>query len=58
MSRSFGLLAVLLSAGLVAARPSPLAPDPDARRPIEALDTVFVEEMTWTQIVSTAILPG
>src|SRR5437868_3754346 len=50
MSRSFGPLVVLLTAGLLAAQPSATAPDPKARRPIEALDTVFIEEMTWMEV--------
>jgi creatinine amidohydrolase/Fe(II)-dependent formamide hydrolase-like protein len=27
-----------------------LSPDPNTRRPIEAVDTVFVEEMTWMEV--------
>jgi creatinine amidohydrolase/Fe(II)-dependent formamide hydrolase-like protein len=50
MSRSCGLLAVLLAAGFLAAQPSAIRPDPNARRPIEALDTLWVEEMTWMEV--------
>src|SRR4030095_899689 len=32
------------------ARPDPIAPDPNVARPIEALDTVFLEEMTWMEV--------
>lgn len=48
MSRSCGLLVVLLAAGALAAPPRAVRPDPETRRPIDALDTVWVEEMTWT----------
>jgi creatinine amidohydrolase len=30
--------------------PNPSSPDPDAPRPIGALDTVFIEEMTWMEV--------
>jgi creatinine amidohydrolase/Fe(II)-dependent formamide hydrolase-like protein len=50
MSRSCGLLAVLLAAGFLAAQPSAIRPDPNARRPIDALDTLWVEEMTWMEV--------
>jgi hypothetical protein len=50
MSRSCGLLVVLLAAGFLAAQPIPTRPEPNTPRPIEALDTVFVEEMTWMEV--------
>ncbi len=50
MRRSCGLLAVLLAVGALAAQPTAMTPDPNARRPIEAVDTVFVEEMTWMEV--------
>src|SRR6059036_2805548 len=50
MSRSCGLFVVLLAAGFLAAQPRALSPNPNARRPIDALDTVFVEEMTWMEV--------
>lgn len=50
MSRTCGLLVVLLAAGFLAARPSALNPDADAPRPIEALETLFIEEMTWMEV--------
>jgi creatinine amidohydrolase len=43
-------LAVLLFAGFQAAIPSPENPDPDSPRPIAALDSVFLEELTWIEI--------
>src|SRR5688572_23825034 len=50
MCRCYGLLAVLLAAGVLTAQPSALSPDPNGPRPIDALDTVFVEEMTWMEV--------
>ncbi len=50
MTRTSGSLVVLLAAGFLAAQTGPLAPDLKAPRPIEALDTVFVEEMTWMEV--------
>ena len=50
MARLSGLLIVLLAAGLLSARSDPLSPDPNTPRPIEAVDTVFVEEMTWMEV--------
>src|SRR5579885_2049785 len=49
MSRPCGLVAVLLAVGLLT-EPSAVSPEPNAKRPIEALDTVFVEEMTWLEV--------
>lgn len=39
----------LLAAAAQLSQPAALAPDLDAPRPIEALDTVFMEEMTWME---------
>jgi creatinine amidohydrolase/Fe(II)-dependent formamide hydrolase-like protein len=50
MSRSCGLLIGLVAAGILAAQPGAFRPDPNARRPIDALDTVFIEEMTWMEV--------
>jgi len=36
--------------GFLGAQPTATSPDPNARRPIEALDTVLVEEMTWMEV--------
>ncbi len=49
MIRAICLLAAA-TAGFVAAKPSPTSPDPNTPRPIAALDTVFIEEMTWMEI--------
>jgi creatinine amidohydrolase/Fe(II)-dependent formamide hydrolase-like protein len=50
MSRTTGCLVVLLLAGFLGAQPQALRPDPDGPRPIDALDTVFIEEMTWMEV--------
>jgi creatinine amidohydrolase/Fe(II)-dependent formamide hydrolase-like protein len=50
MRRILGLVALVLTAGLLGAAPSAMAPDPNMARPIDALDTVFVEEMTWLEV--------
>jgi creatinine amidohydrolase/Fe(II)-dependent formamide hydrolase-like protein len=39
----------LLGLAFVAA-PDPVSPDPNSPRPIEAIDSVFVEELTWMEI--------
>jgi creatinine amidohydrolase/Fe(II)-dependent formamide hydrolase-like protein len=52
MQRTLAVLFVL--SVFVSARPqSPLAPDRDARRPVEALDSVFLEELTWMEVRDT-----
>jgi len=43
-------LAALLFMGAQATAQDPVHPDPNTPRPIEALDTVFLEEMTWMEI--------
>ena len=40
-------LGLLGLAGLLAAQPKPMTPDPNGPRPIEAIDSVFIEELTW-----------
>jgi creatinine amidohydrolase len=50
MSRTSSFVVVLLAAGFLAAQAGPGTPDAKAPRPIEALDTVFVEEMTWMEV--------
>ena len=42
--------ALLASASLLAALPDPVAPDPNSPRPIDAVDNVFVEDLTWMEI--------
>ncbi len=51
MTRTAGLVVFLLVPAIIrAAPPNPLTPDPAAPRPIDALDTVFIEEMTWMEV--------
>jgi creatinine amidohydrolase/Fe(II)-dependent formamide hydrolase-like protein len=50
MRRTLSLVAVILLAGAQANAPDPVRPDPDSPRPIAALDTVFLEEMTWMEV--------
>src|SRR5262245_12952307 len=37
-------------AALFAAVPDPVAPDPNSPRPMEAVDSVFIEDLTWMEI--------
>lgn len=50
MRRTLPWLILLAVAGLVAAQPTVLAPDPNGLRPIDAADTVFIEDMTWLEV--------
>ena len=38
------------TAFVMAPAPDPTRPDPNAPRPIEAVDTVFMEDMTWMEV--------
>lgn len=38
------------TAFLLAALPDPVAPDPNSPRPIDAVDSVFLEDLTWMEI--------
>ena len=49
MLRAAGWL-LLLFVGLQAALPDPVNPDPNGPRPIEGIDSVRVEELTWMEI--------
>ena len=49
MSRTFGTVILLALTGLLAAQPA-MRPDPKGPRPIEALDSVFIEELTWMEV--------
>jgi len=50
MSRLWVLLVVVLAAGCPSAPYRTLKPNLGGPRPIEALDTVFLEEMTWMEV--------
>lgn len=45
---AFALLSVV--AALLAAAPNPVEPDPQSPRPIDAVDSVFIEDLTWMEI--------
>jgi creatinine amidohydrolase/Fe(II)-dependent formamide hydrolase-like protein len=49
MSR-IALPLTLLLAGWLAALPDPIRPDPNTPRPIPAVDSVFIEELTWMEV--------
>lgn len=49
MSRVLFALVAAASA-LLFAIPDPVAPDPNTPRPIDAVDTVFLEDLTWMEI--------
>src|SRR4029079_10503957 len=51
MLRSLSLLGLSLAGALFAAAiPDPVSPDPNSPRPIEAVDSVFIEELTWMEV--------
>jgi creatinine amidohydrolase/Fe(II)-dependent formamide hydrolase-like protein len=49
MSRLMLTVMLLLAAWLVAI-PDPIRPDPNTPRPIAAVDSVFIEELTWMEV--------
>ena len=49
MLRLLAASSILAAAGLTAI-PDPVAPDPESPRPIDAVDTVFIEDMTWMEV--------
>ena len=50
MTRVLALSLVALFAIAPAQNPDPVRPDPDGVRPIDAVDTVFIEDMTWMEV--------
>ena len=50
MFRTVSLSAIACFVSLPAALPDPVSPNPDTPRPIEAVDTVFIEDMTWMEV--------
>jgi creatinine amidohydrolase len=57
MRRTVAPSIIVLVASLVFAQPGAMNPDPKAPRPIEALDSVWIEELTWME-VRDAMLAG
>ena len=43
-------LLVGAAAGFQAAKFGPVNPDPNGVRPIDAVDSVFIEDMTWMEV--------
>lgn len=50
MLRILALRAVIVVSAFATTAPAPISPDPKAPRPIDPLDTVFIEEMTWMEV--------
>jgi creatinine amidohydrolase len=51
MLRSMSVLCLSIAGGLfIAAVPDPVSPDPNSPRPIEGVDSVLIEELTWMEI--------
>ncbi len=50
MLRALGTFSAVVLTGLLVAKPDPMTPDPNTPRPIDASDTVFIEDMTWMEI--------
>lgn len=50
MRRKLGSIAVVLITGLLFAQPGAMTPNPKTPRPIEAVDSVWVEELTWMEV--------
>ncbi len=50
MIRHLLVASVALVAALAVPQPSPVAPDPDGKRPIDAAQEVFIAKMTWMEV--------
>jgi creatinine amidohydrolase/Fe(II)-dependent formamide hydrolase-like protein len=50
MFRVLGLAVVILIPGPLFAQPTAMTPDPKTPRPIAALDSVWIEELTWMEV--------
>ncbi len=50
MSKPLAFVAFVVVSFLLGSKPEPMTPDPDGPRPIDILDTVFIEEMTWMEV--------
>lgn len=47
---ALGLLVLATTAGAYQAIPDPVNPDPRGKRPIEAVESVFLEDLTWMEV--------
>jgi creatinine amidohydrolase/Fe(II)-dependent formamide hydrolase-like protein len=50
MKRCLSLMVVGLVAGFLSGQSTVMTPDPKAPRPIDALDSVWIEELTWMEV--------
>lgn len=50
MTRTLTPFALILAAGFLFAQSTVMTPDPKGPRPIDALDSVWVEELTWMEV--------
>ncbi|MFP6767015.1 MAG: creatininase family protein [Planctomycetaceae bacterium] len=50
MLRTTLVATAALLLGLAAPKPNPVAPDPNTKRPIDAADEIFIENMTWMEV--------
>jgi creatinine amidohydrolase/Fe(II)-dependent formamide hydrolase-like protein len=50
MIRSLAALSLVTISTLLAPLPNPVSPDPNTPRPIAAMETVFIEQMTWMEV--------
>src|SRR5436189_1673303 len=50
MTRTLTVLAFVLVSGFLFAQPGAMTPDPNGPRPIDALDSVWIEELTWMEV--------
>ncbi len=50
MLRTLAASSLALLSLFVAASPDPVNPDPQGKNPIESVDSVFIEELTWMEI--------
>src|SRR5450432_3929570 len=50
MPRTLPLAVLFLATSLLFAAPTPMTPDPNGVRPIDAVDSVFIEDLTWMEV--------
>lgn len=50
MRRTLSLFVAVATVGLICAQPTAIRPDPNGPRPIDAIDSVFIEELTWMEV--------
>lgn len=50
MRWTWALVSIAVVAYFQAAKPNPVAPDPETPRPIPAVDSLFIEDLTWMEV--------